>query len=174
MINCPYCSAENIEGADTCGTCGQSLADIHVTVPATQIERSLLKDRVSVLKPKDPINVPPSSPLRDVLNLLVKQRIGCAFVVDSGELIGIFTERDALTRVGTEAAELGDCPISQFMTPRPRSLTLDAKVVFAVRMMDQGGYRHIPVVDAHKKPVGAISARDILGYFADKLSEAAV
>ena len=174
MINCPYCSAENIEGTDTCEACGQSLADAHVTVPATEVERSLLRDRVSVFGPKNPITVAPDAPLRDVLNLLVEKGIGCALVVENDELVGIFTERDALTRVGTEATELGDCPISQFMTPRPRSLSLDAKVVFAVRMMDQGGYRHIPVVDAHNRPVGAISARDILGYFADKLSGATV
>ena len=174
MINCPFCSAENIEGADSCEGCGQSLADTHITAPASELERSLLKDRVSVLQPKKPITVALQAPVREVLQLMVEKRIGCALVVDKDQLVGIFTERDALTRIGALAPEVGDCPVSQFMTSGPRTLTLDAKVAFAVRMMDQGGYRHIPVVDKDQKPIGAVSARDILRYCADKLAATAV
>ena len=174
MINCPFCSADNIEGADTCDECGQSLADAHITAPASEIERSLLKDGISALQPKSPITVALDAPVREVLKLMVQKRIGCAFVVEDERLVGIFTERDALMRIGVAAVEFGDRPVSQFMTGGPRVLMMDAKVAFAVRMMDQGGYRHIPVVDQDNKPVGAISARDILGYFADKLAAAAV
>ena len=174
MIICPFCSADNIEGADSCDQCGQSLADAYRAVPASDIERSVLKDRVSVLNPKPPITVASTHSVNDVLKLLVDKSIGCAFVVDGDELVGVFTERDALMKIGTEAVELGDLPVSQFMTKHPQSLPLNARIAFAVRMMDLGGYRHIPVVDESNKPVGVISARDILRYFNEKLSGAAV
>jgi len=174
MIICPFCAADNIEGADSCEQCGQTLADAHRTMPASDIERSVLKDRVSVLNPKPPITVRSSHSVNDVLKLLVEKAIGCALVVDGDELVGIFTEHDVLMRIGTEAVELGDLPVSQFMTRHPQSLPLNARIAFAVRMMDLGVYRHIPVMDESKKPVGVISARDILRYFAEKLSGAAV
>jgi CBS domain-containing protein len=174
MIICPFCAADNIEGADSCDQCGQSLADADRTMPASEIERSVLKDLVSVLKPKAPITVTTTTSVIDVLRLLVDKKIGCALVVDGDELVGVFTERDSLMRIGTEVIELGDLPVSQFMTQRPQSLPLNARIAFAVRMMDLGGYRHIPVVDESEKAVGVISARDILRYFAEKLSSAAV
>jgi CBS domain-containing protein len=46
-----------------------------------------------------------------------------------------------------------------------------ARLVYAIRMMDLGGYRHIPVVDAGGKPQSVISIRDILRYFNEKMSQ---
>ncbi len=174
MIICPFCASENIEGIDTCQQCGQTLADAHITAPASELERNLLRDRIAVIKPKAPITVAPDTPVQQVLQLLVDKAIGCAFVVDKGDLVGVFTERDALMRIGVKADEIGSNPVSDFMTGNPKTLPLTAKIVFAVRMMDVGGYRHIPIVDESNQLVGAISARDILRYFAEKLSGAAV
>ena len=174
MINCPFCSADNIKGVDTCAECGQTLADAHITAPASDIERSVLSDRIAVLNPKPPVTVSPETAVSEVLDLLVKKGIGCVFVVEADRLVGVFTERDSLMRIGADASEIRNSAVSQFMTPNPQSLPLNAKIAFAVRMMDVGGYRHIPVVDASFRPVGAISARDILRYFAEKLSVASV
>lgn len=173
MIICPHCAAENIAGSDVCAECGQSLSDLHLTEPATEVERGLLSDRVADLSPKTPIVVAPDMPVADVLKLLIAKHIGCVFVVDHGEIVGVFSERDALLRIGANASEHADVPISQFMTPNPRSLDARVKIAFAVRMMDLGGYRHIPVVDDEGRPTGVISVRDILDYLAGKMTGAA-
>jgi CBS domain-containing protein len=170
MIICPFCDAENIEGSDECEQCGQALSDFHLPVPATYVERSLLSDRVRILQPRTPIVVPPHMAVSDVLNLLVERKIGCVLVVEDDRILGVFSERDALTRIGTDAQELGHCPISQFMTRHPQELDPDAKIAFAVRMMDLGGYRHVPVVDPEGKPVGMVSVRDILRYLTEKMT----
>lgn len=171
---CPFCGATNIEGADTCDECKNSLVDLHLRPPATDIEESLLKDRVSDLQPKSPIAVAPDARVKDVLDTLVKNVIGCVFVVEDNEIVGVFTEQDALMRLSTDVAEFADRPVSEVMTPQVKSLAADAKIAFAVRMMDQGGYRHVPVVTSEGSFEGVISARDILRYLHDKLAGTAV
>lgn len=170
MSVCPYCDNPNIEGVDVCDQCGQPLDDLHLPNPSTLVERSLLKDRVSVLDPKKPVSVPPNAKTAEVLQTLVDCGIGCVLIVKDNALIGIFSERDALLRINDQAVEFGKRPISDFMTPAPQTLQLDAKIAFAVQMMDLGGYRHVPVVDADNRPVGIISVRDILRYLTDKMT----
>ena len=170
---CPLCGATNIEGADTCEECKNSLVDLHLQPPATEIEKSLLQDRVSDLDPKSPIVVAPNARVKDVLDTLVKNVIGCVFVVENNEIVGVFTERDALMRLSTNVDEFADRLVSEVMTPQVKSLEADAKIAFAVRMMDQGGYRHVPVVTSDGSFEGVISARDILRYLHDKLADTA-
>jgi CBS domain-containing protein len=171
MSVCPLCDFENIEGTDVCEECGQPLDDLHLPDPATAVERSLLKDRVRVLNPKTPIVVPPDMPVPDVLRILVDRRIGCVFVASGESLLGVFSERDAVLRLSRDPDDYAHRPISDFMTPNPQALRSDAKVAFAVRMMDLGGYRHVPLVDENQRATGVISVRDILRYLTEKMTE---
>ena len=50
--------------------------------------------------------------MRNVLNLMIQHRIGCVLIVEQGRPVGIFSERDALVRLNTRAAELADRPIA--------------------------------------------------------------
>ena len=169
MLNCPFCCGENIEGADFCEECGQPLDDAHLTTPATEVEQSLLRDRVSALAPKPPVTVAPSTPVGDVLRLIVERNIGCVIVVDGDEPLGIFSERDALHKLNTEAPQLIGRPVSEFMTAHPQTLVADAKIAYAVQRMDLGGYRHVPIVGERGELVGIISARDILRHLTDNM-----
>ena len=167
MIICPYCGGENIEGADACDECGHSLSDLHLPTPATEVERSLMKDRIHVLIPKQPVLVAPGTPVGEVLQTLVQHDTGCALVVEGERLVGIFSERDALKKLNTQATDLRERPVSEFMTRNPQCLALDDRVAFAVHRMDLGGFRHVPLVDGQGKPVGIISVREILRYLTD-------
>ena len=51
MIICPYCDSENINGADACDHCGQTLSELHLPTPASKFERSLLRDRLGEIPP---------------------------------------------------------------------------------------------------------------------------
>jgi CBS domain-containing protein len=170
MIHCPYCGSENIEGDDECAACGQPLDDTHLAPPNSEVERSLLRDRVSVLGPKRPITVAPTTPVGDVLRLMVERRIGCVVIADGNRPIGIFSERDALRKINVEAADLAARPVREFMTPHPQTLVADAKIAFAVQRMDLGGYRHLPIVGERGELVGIISARDILRHLTDNMA----
>ena len=164
LLPCPYCGSDVIEGVDECESCGQTLTDTHLPLPATPVERALLKDRVRLFEGRAPLSVSPTMPVREVLRLLVDNKIGCVMIVEKGQLAGIFTERDALLKLSENQTEWADKPISDFMTASVQSLPPTAKIAFAVHRMDQGGYRHVPVVNDKSEPVGVFSVRDILRY----------
>ena len=73
--------------------------------------------------------------------------------VDGDELLGVFTERDALLKLNVDYAELKDHPVSEYMTKQPRTLAADDKIAFALHRMDLGGYRHLPIMK-DGKPTG--------------------
>jgi CBS domain-containing protein len=170
MTTCPFCSFTNIEGSDTCDQCGQTLTDLHLADPTSRLERQLLSDHLSALDPKAPLVVAPTVAVREVIDLMVENSIGCVLVVEDDKIQGVFTERDALLKLNTDYQALLDNPVTDFMTPNPQTLTLDAKIAFAVQRMDQGGYRHLPIVDAEGAPIGVISVRDILAYLTNTMA----
>jgi CBS domain-containing protein len=171
-ILCPYCDAENIEGADECQACGEALTDLSRRIPSTSVEADLLRDRIERLWPKTPATVTPDTPVADVLKKMVDARIGCVMIVDRGNLVGIFSERDALMKLNTDAAKFAKRPISQFMTQGPVTLETNDKIAYALHKMNVGGYRHIPIL-FEGKLVGVISIRDILRYLTDRIAAGA-
>lgn len=170
LLPCPYCGSDVIQGTDECGSCGQTLTDTHLPIPATSVERALLADRVKLFQGRAPLSVSPTMPVREVLRLLVDNRIGCVMVVEKGQTAGIFSERDALLKLSEDPADWADKPISEFMTRNVQSLPPTAKIAFAVHRMDQGGYRHVPVVNDKGEPVGIFSVRDILRYLTKSMA----
>src|SRR5262245_12996902 len=140
MNTCPYCGFENIPGDDTCDQCGHSLSSFYPARPTSHLERSLVKDRLNELGPRSPIVVEPSMPVRQVLRMMVDYRIGCVLIVQDSHVVGIFTERDALSKINERAEELAEKPVKDFMTASPQTLDTNAKIAFAVQRMDLGGY----------------------------------
>jgi CBS domain-containing protein len=170
-ILCPYCDAENIEGADECDKCGEALTHLSNRVPASSVEADLLRDRIERLWPKTPAAVAPDTSVAEVLAKMVDAKIGCVMVVDKGKLVGIFSERDALMKLNTDAAKFMQRPISQFMTPDPVTLETNDKIAYALHKMNVGGYRHIPIL-FEGKLAGVISIRDILRYLTERIAAA--
>jgi len=169
MTACPDCGYENIPGTDTCEQCGQSLSALSKPTTSTELEEHLTEDRIEALHPKKPLTAAPDTPVSEVLQMMAKQKVGCVLVLDGDKLEGIFSERDALMRLGTEFSMLGDRPIREFMTRSPVCLSNEDKIAFALHKMDLGGYRHIPITtDDHV--TGVISIRDILTYMTSHLA----
>jgi CBS domain-containing protein len=79
----------------------------------------------------------------------------------AGKLLGIFSERDLLTKIAGQHEPFSDLPLSQFMTPDPETVRATDTLAFALHKMDSGGYRHIPVVTG-EQVTGIISVRDML------------
>ena len=163
MVVCPDCGYENIEGVDECAGCLQSLTPLSKPRPESELGQWLLRDPIDSLEPKQPVAVAPDARVGDVLRLMVDRHIGCVLVVQDAQLLGIFSERDALMRLNTRSHELKDRPIAEFMTEAPGTLEMNDKLAFAVHKMALGGYRHVPIL-AGGRPIGVISIRDILRY----------
>ena len=168
MITCPFCGSEIIEGADICDDCQHSLTDMSIPQPATPVEKGLLKDRIKILEPKTPYTVAPDTPVGTVLESMLAESIGCVMILQGEELIGIFSERDALLKLNANVAQFAERPISAFMTPDPITLESKDRIAFALHKMHVGGYRHIPIM-SEGKLTGVISIRDILEYLTAKI-----
>lgn len=72
-------------------------------------------------------------------------------VVDNQRLVGIFTERDALFRVLAEGRNAKLTLIADVMTSNP--LTIGPRSRWHTRYTNQGGFRHVPVVE-NGRPIG--------------------
>lgn len=84
---------------------------------------------------------------------------GSALVCDGGKLVGVFTERDLL-KVIAAGQSLSD-PLSKAMTAQPRTVTPDDKLLTVIQLLDQGGYRRLPVVDQKGAPVGIVDVKTV-------------
>lgn len=170
LVPCPACGFENIEGADVCESCGAPLAELSERAPRSTVEAGLLSDTLDVLQTRPHASVSPEATVGEVLKLMVETSIGCVTIVDQqGRLAGIFSERDALMRLNTEAAHRYDHPIMRYMTPNPATIHAGSKIASALQQMDVGGYRHLPVLDDEGRPVMLVSIRDILGYLTERI-----
>lgn len=94
---------------------------------------------------------------------MAEQSVGAILVVDdSGRLIGLFTERDALNRVVARGLDPDTTLLATVMTDKLQTASPDKPLAHALHLMFEGGFRHVPVVEGGR-PVGMVSARNALG-----------
>ncbi len=91
-----------------------------------------------------------------------KAKVGCVLIVHEDRLAGIFTERDALTKVLGPGLDPATTPISDVMTSDPTVIPDSASIAFTLHHMSIEGYRHLPLVDNNERPTGVVAMRDII------------
>ena len=101
--------------------------------------------------------------VRAACRLMAEKRIGAMLIVESNKIVGIFTERDALNKVLATGVDPDTTTLAQVMVSNPMTIRSDKPLGFALAMMADGGFRHVPVVDDNGAPLGMVSARDALG-----------
>jgi CBS domain-containing protein len=116
----------------------------------------------TIIEDQRPVTAKSDITVAAAAQLMKRHRIGAILIVDNDHLAGIFTERDALFRVVAEGRDPAKTRLSEVMTTNPRTITADRPFGHALHLMHEGGFRHVPVVDADR-PVGVVSARDALG-----------
>jgi len=158
---CPSCEHENIAGADVCERCGADLSYQSAPVGRSALERNIMERSLGSLQFPPPLTVSLNTTLSDVVKLLVREGRGAVLVTHENALLGIFSERDLLMKIGERYEQLRDRPIREFMTSRPESLRSEDPVAVALNRMDVGHFRHIPILK-DSEPVGLISIRLIL------------
>jgi predicted transcriptional regulator len=90
------------------------------------------------------------------------QSHGSAVICENGQLVGIFTERDLLKVIASGSGL--DIPLSDVMTPNPKLTSVDDSLLDAIRSMDTGGYRRLPVVDSSGAPVGIVDVKTVVHF----------
>jgi CBS domain-containing protein len=130
------------------------------------IEDALREARIRELPLSPATCVPMGTCVGDVLELMKRQRAHCVLICEGERLRGIFTERDVVMKILGLPVDLG-APIEAFMTPSPVTLHPEARIWEAMRLMDEGGYRHIPLVVEGDRVAGVISVQDIMDFLAE-------
>jgi CBS domain-containing protein len=116
-----------------------------------------------IVRRQRPVTLSISATVQRACQLMRDRRVGAILVTGGGgQLVGVFTGRDAVTRVLAEALNPATTLIGAVMTGQPDTLKPDAKSIDALRMMRDGGYRHLPIVDENKI-VGIVSHGDFNG-----------
>ena len=128
------------------------------------LDQRMIREPIRYLAPRPPLCLGPSDTVIDAIRTMREHRIGCVLVVERERLVGIVTERDVIMKVGQAD---GGRPLRDFMTPDPEVLSPDDPVVYALNKMSVGGFRHVPLVDEARRPVGVVSVKDIVDYIAD-------
>jgi CBS domain-containing protein len=92
---------------------------------------------------------------------MARAGVGALLVMQGKRLVGIFTERDAVFRVIARDLDPARTRLGDVMTPDPVAVSPDESFGYALILMQERGFRHLPVVE-HGVPIGLVSARDAL------------
>jgi CBS domain-containing protein len=118
------------------------------------------------------VRVERGDPVSSVVALLAERRIGCVPVVDDGQVVGIFSERDVIYGLASKGAAMLDLPVGEVMTSPAVTIDPETPVLTALSMMTRRRIRHLPVVTG-RDMVGFISIGDLVKYRIDLIEKEA-
>ncbi|HEX8145138.1 MAG TPA: CBS domain-containing protein [Pyrinomonadaceae bacterium] len=122
-------------------------------------------DSVSLLETQDYFCVSSAAPLSEAIEQMKKDEGGCVIVCEGERVVGIFTERDLLNKVIGQEVDL-HAPVRDWMSLVVESLTPEATIGDAVLVMNEKGYRNIPLIQDDRL-IGSISIFDVITYLAE-------
>jgi CBS domain-containing protein len=99
--------------------------------------------------------------LADAAREMESNSLAAVAVCEGGVLVGIATERD-LVRAASDGAPFDLTTLDDYMTASPVTLPADADPDHALRLMLDGGFRHIPLLDSDEDVVGMVTMRQLI------------
>ena len=138
-----------------------------------KLDEALLSDTVKLLAPSEPIQLTPEATVDEAVTKMADNRRAAVVIVDdAGRLIGIFTERDVLTRVVRRQLDPQRTRLADVMTLDPEALAPQDRICYAINRMHNAGYRSVPLVDADRRPMGIVTVNDVVKWLAEIFPEA--
>jgi CBS domain-containing protein len=124
-----------------------------------------------MVRDQQPLTLPPETSVKEACRRMHERSVGAVLVTEGGDhLIGIFTGRDAVSRVLAEGRSAKKTPLADVMTSNPDTMSPNKTAVEALRLMQDGGYRHVPIVE-QGRVVGIVSRGDFRGLEQARLDE---
>ncbi|HLP01398.1 MAG TPA: CBS domain-containing protein [Opitutaceae bacterium] len=128
----------------------------------------------ALLAQKDPTVrcVSTKASAQDAVSIMTAHRIGCVCVLEGERLVGIFTERDVLTRVVAAGLDPRTTPVVRVMTPQPFTIDPSLPLDRAMALISEKRMRHLPVIDDGRL-IGLISIGDVNKWVVERLQREA-
>jgi len=122
----------------------------------------MLSQRVkNIMEQKKLLTAPPQTSVIEAARLMKRRKVGAVMVVEGDRLVGIFTERDALFRVIAGGQNPKTTTLADVMTSAPHVVDPDKSFGYALLLMHENGFRHLPVIE-NGKIVGIVSTRNAM------------
>ena len=113
-----------------------------------------------IVSNKPPLTLAPTHTVKVACERMRDRQAGAVLVTDGkGTLMGIFTSRDAVTRIVAAGKSPSKTKLNEVMTRNPTTVTPEMTAIEALRLMWDGGFHHVPVVRG-RTIVGVISRAD--------------
>jgi CBS domain-containing protein len=106
-------------------------------------------------------SLPPSSTVRDALELMAEKDIGSVLLMQGDVLIGIFTERDYARKIALHGLASADTLLTEVMTSRLYVVNPRQTVQECLGIMTEAKIRHLPVIEGGTV-VGLVSIGDLV------------
>ncbi len=103
----------------------------------------------------------PSTSVAAAARLMAENKVGAIMVARDDQLLGIFTERDLVVRIVAKGIDPEATTLERVMTPSPVVVGPKAPLGYALVLMQEKGFRHLPVTEG-RKPVGMVSSRSAM------------
>jgi CBS domain-containing protein len=130
----------------------------------------IMRKMSDIVRNKDPVALPAHATVKEACRHMRDHCVGAVLVTEGDrQLVGIFTGRDAVHRVLAEGRSV-DTMLAEVMTHDPDCITPGKRAIEALRLMEDGRYRHLPIIE-DGKVVGIVSRFDFSGLELDRLDE---
>jgi CBS domain-containing protein len=113
------------------------------------------------------LNIPfasaaPDDTVYDAAKTMKETKRGAVIVLDGEKLVGIFSERDLMTKVVVENHDPRTTKVKDVMASPVITVSEGDSIEDALKFMSKKHIRHLPLLDKEGKPVAMISIRDVL------------
>ena len=111
---------------------------------------------------KPAIGIGKNATVMEAVRLMVKHKIGAVLIMEGDRALGIFSERDLMTKVVLDRLNPETTPIVKVMTTPVVIIGPETPSSEALRTMSERHFRHLPVANKEGAVVGMLSIRNLM------------
>ena len=130
------------------------------------VEEIFQTDPISSLGLPSPVSIGRDASVGAALAAVQQHGQGYVLIVENGKPVGIMSEREVLMRIVARDVKYAE-NVDKYMSHAPETLTSKEPIATAIRMMNEGGERNIPIVDGSGRAVAVLRTVDIIRFLSE-------